>query len=62
MVDSHKKVYLKRKVNWQLRNKMWLNINFNPCLLVEKKTNIFDAANDEILNFLGQFIKASQFK
>ena len=38
-----------------------LNINFDPCLLVQKKTNIFDAATDEILNFLGQFIKASQF-
>ena len=40
---------------------MWLNINFDPCLLVQKKTNIFDAATDEILNFLGQYIKASQF-
>ena len=58
MVDSHNKVNLKRKVNWQLKNQMWLNINFNPCLLVKKKTNIFDAATDEILNFLGQFIKA----
>ena len=40
---------------------MWLNINFDHCLLVQKKTNIFDAATDEILNFLGQYIKASQF-
>ena len=58
------KDHLKRKVTWQLWNRMWLkfNINFDPCLLFQKKTYIFDAATDEILNFLGQFIKASQFK
>ena len=55
------KVYFKGEVNWQLWNQMWLNINFDHCLLVQKKTYIFDAASDEILNFLGQFIKASQF-
>ena len=56
--DYRKKVV---KVNCQLRNRKGLNNNFDPCLLVRKKTNIFDEATDEILNFLGQFIKASQF-